>query len=195
MVCSEIKNQNLQILVIPQYPWFVLNMGGSPFQYYFGFFLLLLGFKAGLGSSLRVGDAKVGCIERERQALLHFKQGVVDDYGMLSSWGNGEDKRDCCKWRGVECNNQTGHVIMLDLHGGYLGGKIGPSLAELQHLKHLNLSWNDFEGNYIHIYLVKIHQFVSAEHNSLFPILQEFFPLNSEIFPTCNPLISAIIGI
>ncbi|XP_059589768.1 receptor-like protein EIX2 [Vitis vinifera] len=121
-------------------------MGGSPFQYYFGFFLLLLGFKAGLGSSLRVGDAKVGCIERERQALLHFKQGVVDDYGMLSSWGNGEDKRDCCKWRGVECNNQTGHVIMLDLSGGYLGGKIGPSLAKLQHLKHLNLSWNDFEG-------------------------------------------------
>ena len=175
MVCSEIKNQNLQILVIPQYPWFVLNMGGSPFQYYFGFFLLLLGFKAGLGSSLRVGDAKVGCIERERQALLHFKQGVVDDYGMLSSWGNGEDKRDCCKWRGVECNNQTGHVIMLDLHTpppvgiGYfqsLGGKIGPSLAELQHLKHLNLSWNQFEGNYI--YFVKIHHLVSAEYNSLF---------------------------
>ena len=120
---------------------------------------------------LRVGDAKVGCRERERQALLHFKQGVVDDFGMLSSWGNGEDKRDCCKWRGVECDNQTGHVIVLDPHApfdGYLGGKIGPSLAELQHLKHLNLSWNDFEGNYIHIYLVKIHQFVSAEYNSLF---------------------------
>ncbi|RVW94597.1 putative leucine-rich repeat receptor-like protein kinase [Vitis vinifera] len=64
--------------------------------------------------------------------------------------GNGEDKRDCCKWAGVECNNQTGHVIMLDLHGTgdshFLGGKIGPSLAELQHLKHLNLSWNLFGG-------------------------------------------------
>eukprot|EP00261_Vitis_vinifera_P028528 XP_010662782.1 PREDICTED: receptor-like protein 12 [Vitis vinifera] len=95
---------------------------------------------------LRVGDAKVGCRERERQALLHFKQGVVDDDGVLSSWGNGEDKRDCCKWRGVKCNNQTGHVIRLDLHAQSLGGKIGPSLAELQHLKHLNLSSNDFEG-------------------------------------------------
>ncbi|KAJ9697344.1 hypothetical protein PVL29_009241 [Vitis rotundifolia] len=125
-------------------------MGRSPFQYFISFFLLLLCFKA----CLRVGDAIVGCIERERQALLHFKQGVLDDYGLLSSWGNGEDKRDCCKWRGVECNNQTGHVIMLDLHApidgmGYLHslrGKIGTSLAELQHLKHLNLSWNEFEG-------------------------------------------------
>ncbi|CBI22585.3 unnamed protein product, partial [Vitis vinifera] len=97
-----------------------------------------------------VGDAKVGCTERERQALLHFKQGLVHDYRVLSSWGNEEDKRDCCKWRGVECNNQTGHVISLDLHGTdfvrYLGGKIDPSLAELQHLKHLNLSFNRFEG-------------------------------------------------
>eukprot|EP00261_Vitis_vinifera_P040322 XP_019081565.1 PREDICTED: probable leucine-rich repeat receptor-like protein kinase At1g35710 isoform X3 [Vitis vinifera] len=120
-------------------------MGTSPFRYFISFFLLMLCFEA----CLRVGDAKVGCRERERQALLHFKQGVVDDFGMLSSWGNGEDKRDCCKWRGVECDNQTGHVIVLDPHApfdGYLGGKIGPSLAELQHLKHLNLSWNDFEG-------------------------------------------------
>lgn len=170
LVCSEIKNQNLQILVIPQYPCFVLNMGRSPFQRFLGFFLLLLCFKAGFGSSLMVGDAKVGCTERERQALLHFKQGVVDDFGMLSSWVNGEDKRDCCKWRGVECNNQTGHVISLDLHGTgyygmgfhqYLGGRIDPSLAELQHLKHLNLSWNHFEGNYT---FVKIHQFLSQQN-------------------------------
>ena len=139
-------------------------MATSPFRYFISLFLLLLCFEA----CFRVGDTKVGCIERETQALLHFKKVVLDDHGVLSSWGNGEDKKDCCKWRGVECNNQTGHVIMLDLHGGYLGGKIGPSLAELQHLKHLNLSSNDFEGNYIHIYLVKIHQFVSAEYNSLF---------------------------
>ncbi|XP_034711260.1 receptor-like protein EIX1 [Vitis riparia] len=130
-------------------------MATSPFRYFISLFLLLLCFEA----CLRVGDAKAGCIERERQALLHFKKGVLDDYGLLSSWGNAEDKRDCCKWRGVECDNQTGHVIMLDLHGTgqdgmgdfqILGGRIsqlGPSLAELQHLKHLNLSWNDFEGN------------------------------------------------
>ena len=167
LLCSQIKNQNLLILVITHYPCSVLNMATSPFRYFISLFLFLLCFEA----CLRVGDATVGCRERERQALLHFKQGVVDDDGVLSSWGNGEDKRDCCKWAGVECNNQTGHVIRLALHEQYLGGKIsqlGPSLAELQHLKHLNLSYNDFEGNYIHIYLVKIHQLVSAEYNSLF---------------------------
>ena len=104
-----------------------------------------------------MGEAKVVCKEREREALLQFKRGVVDDFGMLSSWGNGEGKRDCCiNWRGVECDNNTGHVISLDLHGKplaekddpqFLGGKIGPSLAELQHLRHLNLSWNLFQGN------------------------------------------------
>ncbi|KAJ9679641.1 hypothetical protein PVL29_021539 [Vitis rotundifolia] len=128
-------------------------MGTTPFRYFISLFLLLLCFEA----CLRVGDANVGCRERERQALLHFKHGVLDDYGLLSSWGNAEDKRDCCKWRGVECNNQTGHVIRLDLHAPLDGmgqfqsfkslrGKVGPSLAELQHLKHLNLSWNEFEG-------------------------------------------------
>ena len=151
LLCSQIKNQNLLILVITHYPCSVLNMGRSPFRYFISLSLLLLCFKSGFGSSLMVGDAKVGCRERERQALLHFKQGVVhDDNGVLSSWGNGEDKRDCCKWRGVECNNQTGHVIGLDLHGQGLGGRIDPSLAELQHLKHLNLSFNEFQGNYIH---------------------------------------------
>ena len=137
-------------------------MGGSPFQYFLAFSLLLLRFKGCY--------AKVGCKERERRALLQFKQGVVDDYGWLSSWGNEENTRDCCKWKGVECNNQTGHVVMLDLYGHYLGGEIGPSLVELQHLKHLNLSWNDFKGNYMHIYITKIKFicFVPAEHNSFF---------------------------
>ena len=124
-------------------------MGGNgrPFQYLIAFGLLFLSFKA-WG---RVGEAKVVCKERERDALLQFKRGVVDDFGMLSSWGNGEDKRDCCiNWRGVECDKYTGHVISLDLYRCYLGGRTGPSLAELQHLKHLkhlNLSWNQFEGN------------------------------------------------
>ena len=121
-------------------------MSGRPFQHLIAFSLLLICFIA----CWTVGNhAEVGCIERESEALLHLKQGVFDvlGIGVLSSWGNGEDKRDCCKWEGVECNNQTGHVIMLDLSRYYLGGKIGPSLGELQHLKHLNLSHNDFEGN------------------------------------------------
>ncbi|KAM7508433.1 hypothetical protein LguiA_018886 [Lonicera macranthoides] len=70
------------------------------------------------GVTSAVGDGtamKRGCMEIEREALLHFKQGLVADNGFLSSWGSGEDKRDCCKWRGVKCSNRTGHVITLQV--------------------------------------------------------------------------------
>ncbi|THG20508.1 hypothetical protein TEA_025252 [Camellia sinensis var. sinensis] len=41
-----------------------------------------------LGLSSRVEeDARINCIERERQALLKFKNALIDDYGLLSSWG------------------------------------------------------------------------------------------------------------
>ncbi|KAI8556240.1 hypothetical protein RHMOL_Rhmol05G0237000 [Rhododendron molle] len=103
-------------------------------------------------SSSRVGDhaETIRCIERERQALLNFKQDLIDDEGHLSSWGS---TKDCCKWEGVHCSNHnttTSHVTMLDLHttDDYLlyqplGGKISPSLHELHHLRYLDLSFND----------------------------------------------------
>jgi len=99
-----------------------------------------------------VKGATFGCIERERQALLKFKEDLIDDFGLLSTWGSEEEKRDCCKWRGVGCNNRTGHVTHLDLHwenyiNGYLTGKISNSLLELQHLSYLNLNRNSFEGS------------------------------------------------
>ncbi|KAJ9678537.1 hypothetical protein PVL29_020660 [Vitis rotundifolia] len=104
--------------------------------------LVVVCAKAGLGTT-------VGCVERERQALLRFKHGLVDDYGILSSW----DTRDCCQWRGVQCSNQSGHIILLHLPAHWsentddyqsLRGEISPSLLELEHLTHLDLSFNDF---------------------------------------------------
>ncbi|XP_047941003.1 receptor-like protein EIX1 [Salvia hispanica] len=93
------------------------------------------------------GEAEVRCIEREREALLSFKNGLIDDYGFLSSWESDE----CCKWHGVECSNATGHVINLQLnneyHYGGFQGEVGSSLLELYHLNYLDLSWNDFGGN------------------------------------------------
>ncbi|XP_061336663.1 receptor-like protein EIX2 [Gastrolobium bilobum] len=108
-----------------------------------------------------VSSKVVRCIERERKALLDLKGGLVDDYGMLSSWTTA----DCCQWKGIRCSNLTGHVLMLDLHGeshyifsgdSYvldsqlsLSGKIHKSLMELQQLKYLNLSRNDFPDCHI----------------------------------------------
>ncbi|KAI8007391.1 Receptor-like protein EIX2 [Camellia lanceoleosa] len=115
--------------------------------------LLLLNYipvVLGLSSGGVEAANKIRCIEREKQALLKFKEAAVVDFSVLSSWGNEEDKKDCCKWSGVHCNNHSGHVTMLDLdaygNGGPLTGKVSPSLLELQHLKYLDLSGNWFEG-------------------------------------------------
>ncbi|XVF32197.1 hypothetical protein REPUB_Repub17cG0061300 [Reevesia pubescens] len=98
-----------------------------------------------------------GCIEKERQALLDFRKGLIDYDNLLSSWISGD--KDCCRWKGISCNNKTaGHVTMLDLrpviHSSSdtgdswtpISGEIGPSLLQLRYLTHLDLSHNDFSN-------------------------------------------------
>ena len=111
-------------------------MIGGSFQIPLGFTLLLLCIKLGLRSGIGEGNAQVGCIGRETQALLNFKQGIMDDFGFLSSWGNEEDKTDCCKWKGVRCSNLTGHVVMLDLGAyGYMRAHIFVKFQQIFFLK------------------------------------------------------------
>ncbi|XP_020958936.1 LRR receptor-like serine/threonine-protein kinase FLS2 isoform X2 [Arachis ipaensis] len=87
---------------------------------------------------------EVTCLENERQALLSFKQSIADPWDMLSTWRDD----DCCKWQGITCSNQTGHVLRLHLRGSYshfLSGQPNIStLIDLQNLQHLDLSSNSF---------------------------------------------------
>ncbi|KAJ3672511.1 hypothetical protein LUZ60_007232 [Juncus effusus] len=90
------------------------------------------------------------CRQTERDALLGFKAGVHDPFHRLTSW-RGDD---CCTWAGIECSNQTGHVVKLNLKNpsyfwgnNSLNGEINASLHALTDLKHLDLSGNHFSGS------------------------------------------------
>ncbi|XP_014504714.2 LRR receptor-like serine/threonine-protein kinase GSO2 [Vigna radiata var. radiata] len=97
--------------------------------------------------------AEIKCIERERLALLNFKHGLIDAYDMLSTWRDDDKSRDCCKWKGIQCDHQTGHVTILRLCGSdtqYLSGAVNiTSLFPLQNIQHLDLSNNFFIGSHI----------------------------------------------
>ncbi|KAK7303027.1 hypothetical protein RJT34_13926 [Clitoria ternatea] len=95
------------------------------------------------------------CIEEERIALLKIRKDLKDPSNCFSWIG-----KDCCNWAGIQCDNQTGHVLMLDLNRysrffpitkemflcSRLSGEINPSLTGLKHLNHLDLSNNNFQG-------------------------------------------------
>ncbi|XP_072071280.1 receptor-like protein EIX2 isoform X3 [Arachis hypogaea] len=105
--------------------------------------VLMVQLLAWTSSAAVVASGK--CIESERQALLSLKRGFnATDDDWVSSWGDGEQQKECCKWEGVKCSNVTGHVLMLDLHGHYTRESISPSLSDLHHLNYLDLSGNLF---------------------------------------------------
>ena len=69
------------------------------------------------------------CHPDERSALLQFKESFVINnsasssfyaYPKTESWKLEEESGDCCSWKGVQCDNSTGHVIALDLKSSYL---------------------------------------------------------------------------
>ncbi|KAL2324598.1 hypothetical protein Fmac_023656 [Flemingia macrophylla] len=105
-------------------------------------------------------SSKIHCNEKDMNTLLHFKQGVIDPSGMISSWF---PKLDCCQWKGVKCDNITGKVTQLHLpchtnqpkfvdigekddKSNCLTGKFSLTLLELEFLSYLNFSNNDFKS-------------------------------------------------
>ncbi|KAL7613844.1 hypothetical protein Lser_V15G09156 [Lactuca serriola] len=103
------------------------------------------------------------CKDDERQALLEFKHGLIDEADRLASWVG--EKTDCCTWTGIVCDNSTGHVQKIHLSNNHcytdeystakeyeecfnqrLRGNLSSSLLHLKQLKHLDLSSNNFGG-------------------------------------------------
>ncbi|ONI27082.1 hypothetical protein PRUPE_1G067000 [Prunus persica] len=99
------------------------------FKVFYAFLVVLL---------LHMNNPSIGCSEREMQALLAFKQGLVDDDNRLLSWGRQVQNKDCCQWDGVYCSNHTGHVVKLDLGDQSLQGTISPKLDTINHANNLN---------------------------------------------------------
>lgn len=130
----------------------------------FSYFLFFLCFFVTTRTCLGSGNSTLGgCIEGERQALLKFKESLIDSYHRLSSW----EGKDCCKWTGVSCHEITDHVLKLDLRvtnlieaksnssaTGSISNRLeAPAvvsdLLALKYLNHLDLSGNDFQGSSI----------------------------------------------
>uniref|UniRef100_A0A7N2LN17 Leucine-rich repeat-containing N-terminal plant-type domain-containing protein n=1 Tax=Quercus lobata TaxID=97700 RepID=A0A7N2LN17_QUELO len=97
-------------------------------------------------------NSNVSCNDKEKQALLSFKQGLINSENILSSWTK---QKDCCRWDDVRCNNIAGRVTELHLNFSWdgdedfnyrkkLGGAISHLLLELEHLNYLDLSENEF---------------------------------------------------
>ncbi|XP_021771716.1 receptor like protein 30-like [Chenopodium quinoa] len=111
------------------------------------------------------------CHHQENLALLQFKQSFLITcsasksafaHPKVRTWLNesfddqvksGTSFRtgDCCRWDGVKCNKETGHVISLNLSSSCLYGTFpqNSTLFSLDHLQVLDLSDNDFNFSQI----------------------------------------------
>ncbi|KAF3432247.1 hypothetical protein FNV43_RR26986 [Rhamnella rubrinervis] len=100
------------------------------------------------------------CHDHERIALLEFKQSFVIDkniasrsesaYPKVLQWKS-EENNNCCSWDGIECDEENGHVVSLDLSSSCLFGSINSNstLFQLPYLQRLNLADNHFNYSQI----------------------------------------------
>ncbi|TYJ39211.1 hypothetical protein E1A91_A04G051000v1 [Gossypium mustelinum] len=97
------------------------------------------------------------CRPEHSSALLKFKRSLSLSYSIclqelqipsFHETESSDEGTDCCKWKGVVCDNKKGNVIGLDLSCSGLIGSLqsDSSLFSLQNLRWLNLAGNDF-GN------------------------------------------------
>ncbi|XP_004506955.2 receptor-like protein EIX2 [Cicer arietinum] len=106
------------------------------------FLLLVLFYITTFHKSMSSNHKVVGCNEKDKKTLLMFKNGLIDDYHMISTW---TIEKDCCSWEGVYCDNITDRVTKVDLSFNNLEGKINLCILELEFLSYLDLRDNAFD--------------------------------------------------
>lgn len=81
----------------------------------------------------------------EVQALLDFKNQMIDPLHYLDSWK--EESGSPCEFYGVSCDPKTGLVSAISLDNKSLSGVISPSISQLQGLSSLWLPSNALSGS------------------------------------------------
>ncbi|KAJ0092184.1 hypothetical protein Patl1_26554 [Pistacia atlantica] len=89
------------------------------------------------------------CNQIEKESVLSIKLSI---YSPAINWTSSVD---CCLWEGIECD-ANGRVTHLQLPGRDLSGSISPSIGNLTHLSHLNLSHNHLSGPLPHHSLLSL---------------------------------------
>ncbi|KAL1211128.1 LRR receptor-like serine/threonine-protein kinase FEI 2 [Cardamine amara subsp. amara] len=84
-------------------------------------------------------------ISSDGEALLSFKNAVMDSDGVIGQW-RPEDP-DPCDWKGVTCDTKTNRVVALSLTHHKLRGPLPPELGKLDQLRLLMLHNNKLYGS------------------------------------------------
>ncbi|XP_039160931.1 receptor-like protein 50 [Eucalyptus grandis] len=101
-------------------------------------FLFLCLWSHSIGAHNLSRSVKPLCLEDEMSALLQFKErykiaDVFDDHLTRPKTLSWKNSQDCCSWDGIECDENTGHVIALNLGSSFLYGSINNnSLLEMK---------------------------------------------------------------
>lgn len=119
--------------------------------------------------SFSIAAPTQGCDPNDLSALKEFAGKLING-SVKISWSNDQE---CCKWEGVVCKDggsesEARRVIMLQLSGKGLKGKVSESLCKLDQLKLLDLSHNSLEdGLPLDFFNLKELEVLDFSHNKL----------------------------